>query len=62
MAVGATSCSSSVMDIRGPGASDTLYIFSDHSTRDFRWRFRYDEIEVQRETGTNNNTWKISMQ
>ena len=57
VSIGATSCSSSVLDIRGSGSSDTMYIFSDHSSQDFRWRFRYDEFSVQRETGTNNNTY-----
>ena len=57
LGIGTSSVTSNVLDIRGAGSSDTMYIFSDHSTQDFRWRFRYDEIAVQRETGTNNNTY-----
>ena len=57
LGIGTSSVTSNVLDIRGAGSSDTMYIFSDHATQDFRWRFRYDEIAVQRETGTNNNTY-----
>jgi hypothetical protein len=57
MALGTSSLSSSALDVRGSGSGDTVYIFSDHTSQDFRWRFRYDEFAVQRETGTNNNTY-----
>ena len=56
-AIGATSNTSTTLDVRGSGSSDTMHIYSDHSSRDFRWRFRYDEFSVQRETSSGNETY-----